>query len=74
VRDAIQQLPAEFREIILLREYEELPYQEIASETKDRRRKDVHGKDKDTDSGRLREHFAFGLHVGVWRRHRHGRQ
>jgi RNA polymerase sigma-70 factor (ECF subfamily) len=30
VRDAIQQLPAEFREIILLREYEELPYQEIA--------------------------------------------
>lgn len=31
VRGAIQQLPAEFREIILLREYEELSYQEIAS-------------------------------------------
>lgn len=30
VRDAIQQLPAEFREIIILREYEELSYQEIA--------------------------------------------
>ena len=31
VRAAIQQLPAEFREIILLREYEELSYQEIAA-------------------------------------------
>jgi len=31
VRNAIQQLPAEFREIILLREYEELSYQEIAT-------------------------------------------
>jgi RNA polymerase sigma-70 factor (ECF subfamily) len=31
VRAAIQQLPVEFREIILLREYEELSYQEIAS-------------------------------------------
>jgi RNA polymerase sigma-70 factor (ECF subfamily) len=30
VHDAIQQLPVEFREIILLREYEELSYQEIA--------------------------------------------
>jgi RNA polymerase sigma-70 factor, ECF subfamily len=31
VRAAIQELPTEFREIILLREYEELSYQEIAS-------------------------------------------
>jgi len=31
VRAAIQQLPVEFREIIILREYEELPYQEIAA-------------------------------------------
>jgi RNA polymerase sigma-70 factor, ECF subfamily len=31
VRDAIQQLPVEFREIIILREYEELSYQEIAA-------------------------------------------
>src|SRR5882757_3022736 len=31
VRRAIQQLPVDFREIILLREYEELSYQEIAS-------------------------------------------
>jgi RNA polymerase sigma-70 factor (ECF subfamily) len=31
VREAIQQLPLEFREIIILREYEELSYQEIAS-------------------------------------------
>ena len=31
VREAIQQLPIEFREIIILREYEELSYQEIAS-------------------------------------------
>jgi RNA polymerase sigma-70 factor, ECF subfamily len=31
VREAIQQLPDEFREIIVLREYEELSYQEIAS-------------------------------------------
>jgi len=31
VRNAIQQLPAEFREIIVLREYEELSYQEIAA-------------------------------------------
>lgn len=30
VRNAIQQLPVEFREIIILREYEELSYQEIA--------------------------------------------
>src|SRR5882672_646861 len=31
VRNAIQQLPIEFREIILLREYEELSYEEIAA-------------------------------------------
>jgi RNA polymerase sigma-70 factor (ECF subfamily) len=31
VRTAIQQLPVEFREIIVLREYEELSYQEIAT-------------------------------------------
>jgi RNA polymerase sigma-70 factor (ECF subfamily) len=31
VRRAIQQLPVDFREIILLREYEELSYQEIAN-------------------------------------------
>ena len=31
VRAAIEQLPIEFREIILLREYEELSYQEIAT-------------------------------------------
>jgi RNA polymerase sigma-70 factor (ECF subfamily) len=31
VRAAIQQLPVEFREIVILREYEELSYQEIAS-------------------------------------------
>jgi RNA polymerase sigma-70 factor (ECF subfamily) len=31
VREAIQQLPMDFREIILLREYEELSYQEIAN-------------------------------------------
>ena len=31
VREAIQQLPAESREIILLREFEELSYQEIAT-------------------------------------------
>jgi RNA polymerase sigma-70 factor (ECF subfamily) len=31
VRDAIQQLPDEFREIVVLREYEELSYQEIAT-------------------------------------------
>jgi RNA polymerase sigma-70 factor, ECF subfamily len=31
VRNAIQQLPTEFREIIVLREYEELSYQEIAA-------------------------------------------
>jgi len=31
VREAIQQLPEEFREIIMLREYEELSYQEIAT-------------------------------------------
>jgi RNA polymerase sigma-70 factor (ECF subfamily) len=31
VRNAIQLLPAEFREIIILREYEELSYQEIAA-------------------------------------------
>jgi RNA polymerase sigma-70 factor (ECF subfamily) len=30
VRAAIQKLPTQFREIILLREYEELSYQEIA--------------------------------------------
>jgi RNA polymerase sigma-70 factor, ECF subfamily len=30
VHEAIQQLPVEFREIILLREYEELFYHEIA--------------------------------------------
>ena len=30
VHEAIQQLPVEFREIILLREYEELSHQEIA--------------------------------------------
>jgi RNA polymerase sigma-70 factor, ECF subfamily len=30
VREAILQLPAEFREIIILREYDELSYQEIA--------------------------------------------
>jgi RNA polymerase sigma-70 factor (ECF subfamily) len=30
VRDAIQRLPVEFREIIILREYEELSYEEIA--------------------------------------------
>ena len=30
VREAIQQLPEEFREIIILREYDELSYQEIA--------------------------------------------
>jgi RNA polymerase sigma-70 factor, ECF subfamily len=30
VREAIQQLPLEFREIIILREYDELSYQEIA--------------------------------------------
>jgi RNA polymerase sigma-70 factor, ECF subfamily len=30
VREAIQRLPLEFREIIILREYEELSYQEIA--------------------------------------------
>jgi RNA polymerase sigma-70 factor (ECF subfamily) len=30
VRAAIAQLPAEFREIVILREYEELSYQEIA--------------------------------------------
>jgi len=30
VRSAVEQLPPEFREIILLREYEELSYQEIA--------------------------------------------
>jgi RNA polymerase sigma-70 factor, ECF subfamily len=30
VRDAIQELPTIFREVILLREYEELSYQEIA--------------------------------------------
>jgi RNA polymerase sigma-70 factor (ECF subfamily) len=30
VRSAIDNLPAEFREIILLREFEELSYQEIA--------------------------------------------
>ena len=31
VRTAIQQLPVEFREIIILREYEDLSYQEIAT-------------------------------------------
>jgi RNA polymerase sigma-70 factor (ECF subfamily) len=31
VREAIQRLPPEFREVILLREYEELSYQEIAT-------------------------------------------
>jgi RNA polymerase sigma-70 factor (ECF subfamily) len=31
VREAIQELPADFREIILLREFEELSYQEIAT-------------------------------------------
>jgi RNA polymerase sigma-70 factor (ECF subfamily) len=31
VRTAIQQLPVEFREIVILREYEELSYQEIAA-------------------------------------------
>lgn len=31
VRSAIQQLPIEFREVIILREYEELSYQEIAT-------------------------------------------
>jgi RNA polymerase sigma-70 factor (ECF subfamily) len=31
VQAAIQQLPVEFREIIILREYEELSYQEIAT-------------------------------------------
>jgi RNA polymerase sigma-70 factor, ECF subfamily len=31
VRHAIEQLPVEFREIILLREYEELSYEEIAT-------------------------------------------
>ena len=31
VRAAIHKLPVEFREIILLREYEELSYKEIAS-------------------------------------------
>jgi RNA polymerase sigma-70 factor, ECF subfamily len=31
VRTAIQQLPLEFREVILLREYEELSYSDIAS-------------------------------------------
>jgi RNA polymerase sigma-70 factor, ECF subfamily len=31
VREAIQRLPVEFREIIILREYEELSYQEIAA-------------------------------------------
>jgi RNA polymerase sigma-70 factor (ECF subfamily) len=31
VRDAIRQLPVDFREIILLRKYEELSYQEIAT-------------------------------------------
>jgi len=31
IRAAIQHLPVEFREIIMLREYEELSYQEIAS-------------------------------------------
>jgi RNA polymerase sigma-70 factor, ECF subfamily len=31
VRSAVQQLPLEFREVILLREYEELSYEEIAT-------------------------------------------
>ena len=31
IRSAIQQLPLEFREVILLREYEELSYEEIAT-------------------------------------------
>jgi len=31
VRAAIQELPVQFREIIVLREYKELSYQEIAS-------------------------------------------
>jgi RNA polymerase sigma-70 factor, ECF subfamily len=31
VRHAIEQLPLEFREIILLREYEELSYEDIAA-------------------------------------------
>ncbi len=31
VRAAVQQLPVEFREIVILREYEELSYQEIAN-------------------------------------------
>ena len=31
VRTAIQQLPVEFREVIILREYEDLSYQEIAT-------------------------------------------
>ena len=31
VRTAIQQLPVEFREIVILREYEDLSYQEIAA-------------------------------------------
>jgi RNA polymerase sigma-70 factor (ECF subfamily) len=31
VRTAIQKLPIQFREIIVLREYEELSYQEIAN-------------------------------------------
>ena len=31
MREAIQQLSSEFREIILLREFEELTYQEIAN-------------------------------------------
>ena len=31
MRAAIEQLPLEFREIIILREYEELSYQEIAA-------------------------------------------
>jgi RNA polymerase sigma factor (sigma-70 family) len=31
VREAIQQLPVDFREVILLREVEELSYQEIAT-------------------------------------------
>jgi RNA polymerase sigma-70 factor (ECF subfamily) len=31
VRAAIQELPEDFREIILLREYEDLTYQEIAN-------------------------------------------
>jgi RNA polymerase sigma-70 factor (ECF subfamily) len=31
VREAIQQLPMNFREVILLREFEELSYQEIAT-------------------------------------------